>query len=101
MFLLPIVDTTVVTITRIRRGRSPFVGGRDHTTHHLSYAGFSDGQVALVFIGLSLLHVFLTFVMARYIPVWQNIHTTIFVSYAILLFLTLFILTRRTHAPKP
>ncbi|HQW04420.1 MAG: undecaprenyl/decaprenyl-phosphate alpha-N-acetylglucosaminyl 1-phosphate transferase [Flavobacteriales bacterium] len=101
LFLLPIVDTTVVTITRIRRGRSPFVGGRDHTTHHLSYAGFSDGQVALVFIGLSLLHVFLTFVMARYIPVWQNIHTTIFVSYAILLFLTLFILTRRTHAPKP
>jgi UDP-GlcNAc:undecaprenyl-phosphate/decaprenyl-phosphate GlcNAc-1-phosphate transferase len=100
VFLVPIVDTTVVTISRIAKGRSPFVGGRDHTTHHLSYAGFSDGQVALIFIGLSLLHVFLTFVMFRYIPVWQNLHTIIFVSYALLLFLTLFILTRRTHPPQ-
>jgi UDP-GlcNAc:undecaprenyl-phosphate GlcNAc-1-phosphate transferase len=100
VFLVPIVDTTVVTISRIAKGRSPFVGGRDHTTHHLSYAGFSDGQVALIFIGLSLLHVFLTFVMFRYIPVWQNLHTIIFVSYAILLFFTLFILTRRTHPPQ-
>ncbi len=102
VFLLPIVDTTVVSISRIIKGRSPFVGGRDHTTHHLSYAGFSDGQVALIFIGLSLLHVFLTFVMCRYIPVWNNLHTLIFVSYALLLFLTFFILTRRTHPPaKP
>jgi UDP-GlcNAc:undecaprenyl-phosphate GlcNAc-1-phosphate transferase len=101
VFLLPIVDTTVVTLSRIGRGRSPFVGGRDHTTHHMSYAGLSDGQVALAFIGLSLLHVFLTFVMFRYIPVWKNIHTTIFVSYAIVLFLCLFIMTRRTHQPKP
>lgn len=102
VFLLPIVDTTVVTISRIAKGRSPFVGGRDHTTHHLSYAGYSDGQVALIFIGLSLLHVFLTFVMCRYIPVWMNLHTVVFVSYAFALFLTLFILTRRTHPPlKP
>lgn len=97
VFLLPIVDTTVVTVSRIARGRSPFVGGRDHTTHHLSYAGFSDGQVALVFIGISLLHVFLTFVMARYITVWTNLHTIIFVSYAAVLFLTFFILTQRTR----
>ncbi len=92
----------MVTISRIAKGRSPFVGGRDHTTHHLSYAGYSDGQVALIFIGLSLLHVFLTFVMCRYIPVWENLHTVIFVSYGLLLFLTFFILTRRTHPPaKP
>jgi UDP-GlcNAc:undecaprenyl-phosphate GlcNAc-1-phosphate transferase len=100
VFLLPIVDTTVVTISRIGQGRSPFVGGRDHTTHHLSYAGLSDGQVALTFIGLSLLHVFLTFVMFRYITVWKNLHTAIFVSYAVLLFLTFFILTRRTHPER-
>ncbi len=61
------------------------MGGRDHTTHHLSYAGYSDGQVALIFIGLSLLHVFLTFVMCRYIPVWKNLHTVIFVTYAVAL----------------
>jgi UDP-GlcNAc:undecaprenyl-phosphate GlcNAc-1-phosphate transferase len=100
VFLLPIVDTTVVTFSRLGRGHSPFVGGRDHTTHHLSYAGLSDGQVALVYIGLSGLNVFLTFVMFRYIPVWKNLHTAIFVSYAALLLISMFILTRTTHPPK-
>ncbi len=45
VFLLPLVDTAVVTVNRIARGRSPFVGGKDHTTHNLSYAGFSDRKV--------------------------------------------------------
>ena len=30
-----------VTINRLLRGQFSFVGGRDHTTHHLGYAGFS------------------------------------------------------------
>ena len=40
VFTLPIVDTTSVVINRIARKSSPFVGGKDHTTHHLSYLGF-------------------------------------------------------------
>jgi UDP-GlcNAc:undecaprenyl-phosphate GlcNAc-1-phosphate transferase len=96
-FLLPIIDTTTVTINRIARGTSPFVGGRDHTTHHLSYAGLSDSQVAMTFVGLSSVSVFLTFVIVRFIPVWENLHTLIFVSYALLLFGTLFALTHRKH----
>lgn len=54
VFLLPIVDTTVVVLRRVFEKRSPFIGGRDHTTHHLSYLGLSDRKVALVFGGLSL-----------------------------------------------
>ncbi len=54
VFLLPLIDTTTVTIRRIARGSSPFVGGRDHTTHHLAYCGLKDRQVAGVFVGLSL-----------------------------------------------
>lgn len=99
VFLLPIIDTTVVSINRIRRGHSPFVGGRDHTTHHLGYMGLSDGQVALTFIGISLLNVFLTFVMFRFITEWRNLHTVIFVSYALIVFTSFFILTLRTRAP--
>ena len=49
-FVIPIADSLTVTINRMRRGQSPFVGGKDHTTHHLSYAGLSDRQVALVMI---------------------------------------------------
>ncbi len=44
-FLVPITDTATVTINRLMRGQSPFVGGTDHTTHHLSYRGLSDRQV--------------------------------------------------------
>lgn len=47
-FLVPITDTATVTINRMMRGQSPFVGGTDHTTHHLSYRGLSDRQVVLV-----------------------------------------------------
>lgn len=99
VFLLPIADTTTVSINRMLRGKSPFVGGRDHTTHHLSYLGLSDGQVALTFIGIGLLNTFLAYVMFRYIEIWQNLHTAIFVSYALLVFGTLFIITRRSSPP--
>lgn len=95
VFLLPIVDTTVVTINRVMRGTSPFVGGRDHTTHHLGYAGFSDGQVALAFCGMSLVNLFLTFVIIRFIPSWGSIHSVIFSAYVLVIFGTLFALTRR------
>ena len=101
VFLLPIVDTTVVSINRIMKGHSPFVGGRDHTTHHLGYMGLSDGQVALIFIGLSLVNVFLTFVMFRFIDIWQNLHTILFVSYILLTFGTLFTITHRAKPPVP
>ncbi len=47
-------DTLTVVINRLRRGQSPMVGGKDHTTHHLVYAGFNDRQVWYIFtlIGL-------------------------------------------------
>ena len=51
-FILPIIDTTSVVINRLSRKQSPFVGGKDHTTHHLSYYGFSDSQVAYIFLGI-------------------------------------------------
>jgi UDP-GlcNAc:undecaprenyl-phosphate GlcNAc-1-phosphate transferase len=52
-FIVPIGDSITVTINRIKRGQSPFVGGRDHTTHHLFYAGLTNKQVAYVMIALS------------------------------------------------
>ncbi|MCP4123336.1 MAG: undecaprenyl/decaprenyl-phosphate alpha-N-acetylglucosaminyl 1-phosphate transferase, partial [Bacteroidetes bacterium] len=39
-FIMPIIDTSTVFIRRLARGQSPFVGGADHTTHHLAYFGF-------------------------------------------------------------
>lgn len=97
VFLLPIADTTSVTINRLLRGSSPFVGGKDHTTHHLSYAGLSDAQVALTFGALSGISVLLTFVELSFIPVWKNFHSLIYVGYALVVFALLFGLTKRTR----
>lgn len=53
-FIIPLVDTITVTIRRLMRKQSPFVGGKDHITHHLAYLGLSDRTVALVLIAFSL-----------------------------------------------
>jgi len=49
VFLLavPILDTTVAVISRIRRHISPFQGGQDHLSHRLIRAGLSRKSAAL------------------------------------------------------
>ncbi|MBL8045670.1 MAG: undecaprenyl/decaprenyl-phosphate alpha-N-acetylglucosaminyl 1-phosphate transferase [Anaerolineales bacterium] len=42
-----IFDTTLVTISRLRRGRSPFQGGSDHTSHRLTQLGLSKPRAVL------------------------------------------------------
>ncbi|MFZ2097525.1 MAG: hypothetical protein WAV05_12880 [Anaerolineales bacterium] len=48
VFLLPIIDTSLVTITRVLRGQSPTIGGKDHTSHRLVAFGLSEKQAVLV-----------------------------------------------------
>jgi UDP-GlcNAc:undecaprenyl-phosphate GlcNAc-1-phosphate transferase len=48
LFLLPILDTTFVTFTRLLRGQSPAQGGRDHTSHRLIAFGLSERQTLVV-----------------------------------------------------
>jgi UDP-GlcNAc:undecaprenyl-phosphate/decaprenyl-phosphate GlcNAc-1-phosphate transferase len=52
---LVIFDTTLVTISRTRAGRSVFAGGRDHTTHRLARVVGSPRRVALTLAGTQLL----------------------------------------------
>lgn len=48
-------DTLTVVVNRLRKGKSPMVGGKDHTTHHLVYAGYNDKQVWKIFTLIGLL----------------------------------------------
>ncbi|HZG01790.1 MAG TPA: MraY family glycosyltransferase [Chitinophagales bacterium] len=52
-FVMPVMDTATVFLHRLRRGQSPFVGGKDHTTHHLAYIGFTDRGVFYMLGGLA------------------------------------------------
>ncbi|HEX7976389.1 MAG TPA: hypothetical protein VF498_18405, partial [Anaerolineales bacterium] len=54
LFLLPILDTTLVTFTRLLRGQSPAQGGRDHTSHRLIAFGLSERQAVLALYGAAL-----------------------------------------------
>lgn len=57
VFIVPLIDTITVSIRRLMRKQSPFVGGRDHTTHHLAFFGFSELQVILVLLSISLISI--------------------------------------------
>ncbi len=54
VFLMPILDTTLVTITRIIRGQSPSQGGQDHTSHRLIAFGLSEKQALVVLYGVAI-----------------------------------------------
>lgn len=89
-FVLPITDTTSVFYKRIRRGQSPFVGGRDHTTHHLSYIGLSVKQINLLFAILGAISTLLIIIILEVIKHWKLWHFFLFVAYFLIVFVTLF-----------
>jgi UDP-GlcNAc:undecaprenyl-phosphate GlcNAc-1-phosphate transferase len=57
IFLLavPILDTSVAVLSRIKRHISPFQGGQDHLSHRLIRAGLSRRKAAVSLWGLSAL----------------------------------------------
>ncbi len=99
-FLLPIIDTTSVVIKRLSRKQSPFIGGKDHTTHSLAYLGFSDRQVAMIFAVVSGNSVFMISYIKRYIPVWSWEYSAIFSGYIVVLLSVFFYFTHRNKAAR-
>jgi UDP-GlcNAc:undecaprenyl-phosphate GlcNAc-1-phosphate transferase len=53
LLLIPIVDTTLVTVMRKLHGRPISQGGRDHTSHRLVAIGLSERWAAFILWGLS------------------------------------------------
>jgi UDP-GlcNAc:undecaprenyl-phosphate GlcNAc-1-phosphate transferase len=53
IFLLPIIDTMMVSITRLLSGKSPIRGGRDHTSHRLVALGLNERQTLLILLGVA------------------------------------------------
>ena len=94
VFIMPIIDTTTVVINRLGRGKSPFIGGKDHTTHALAYLGLTDRQVALVFWGMTLVSLLLVVIIERFLVSWTHLYTTLFSVYLIVMFGVFFYATR-------
>ena len=47
--MVPVLDTTMVTIIRLLSGRKASTGGKDHTSHRLVLLGFSE-KTAVIFL---------------------------------------------------
>ena len=52
--IIPILDTSLIAVTRAVAGRSIVRGGRDHAAHRLVAVGLSERQVALLFYGFAI-----------------------------------------------
>ena len=66
---VPILDTTLVTVSRLATGRSPFQGGQDHVSHRLVRSGLPvPVAVGLTYFASASVGV-LCFVMSRVDPV--------------------------------
>ena len=89
-FLIPIIDTTTVTINRLLKGQSPFKGGKDHTTHHLSYLGLKNNQVAILLMIISVVSVSLSSYIVNFANKWTNFDTFSYGSLAFIIFLLLY-----------
>lgn len=85
------VDTLTVVINRLKSGKSPMVGGKDHTTHHLVYKGFSDFRVWIVFLTISIIASVLTVILLMTMK--NGIYWTSLIG--LLLFVIVFVLLYR------
>jgi len=95
VFIIPIVDTTTVTIKRLSRGKSPFIGGKDHTTHHLSYLGFSEKQVAAIIALIAIVSSAIVIYIITCIRVWNHLYTAIFFAYFLIVLGILFSIAKK------
>lgn len=85
LLAVPILDTTTAVLSRIRRGISPFQGGRDHLSHRLMRMNKSKRESILILWILNLFFC-IAAVMISYAPFqWEPILTFMFVAIWLLL----------------
>lgn len=75
LLAIPILDTTVAVLSRLRRGVSPFQGGRDHLSHRLMRLGLQKKWTVFILWALSFLFCFLGSMVA--LGVWDNTYVVL------------------------
>lgn len=93
-FILPLADTTIVVINRLSKKHSPFIGGRDHTTHNLFYRGITEKRIALLFGGLGMISLSIVYYIHTSITNWDLKEFVLFSLYPLAIFLSLLTVTK-------
>ncbi len=99
-FAIPIIDTTTVVINRISKGKSPFIGGKDHTTHALFNMGLTEKRIAILYAGICFVSMFFNYLIIEHIKSWGYFHIFLFSVYFVALFWFLYAPTRPKKSEK-
>ena len=87
LLAIPILDTTVAVLSRLRRGVSPFLGGKDHLSHRLVRAGLSRKMAAVALWLLSAAFAFFAVILTILVKKYE----VYFVAVTALLWALLFL----------
>lgn len=99
VFVIPLTDTITVVTNRLSRGKSPFVGGKDHTTHSLFFYGITEKRIALLFFSLTCIGCYLSYLIITDNN-WTINKFWLYSIYPICVFLPLFLLTHHKSKTK-
>ncbi len=69
LLAVPILDTSVAVISRLRRKVSPFQGGKDHLSHRLIRIGISRKFTAVLLWALSAFFALLAIILNQNFPI--------------------------------
>lgn len=83
IFTIPIFDTTTVFIHRLLRKQSPFVGGKDHLSHHFVYLGLKDNQSVTVLSIISFIFILLGLIVQWHYKDKYNIFMYLFIFWVL------------------
>jgi UDP-GlcNAc:undecaprenyl-phosphate/decaprenyl-phosphate GlcNAc-1-phosphate transferase len=72
-FSIPIFDTTLVTVSRLRKNMPVYKASRDHTYHRLAALGISPKRSVITMHLVAILMDCLAFVALSLPPIWANI----------------------------
>lgn len=73
LMAVPIFDTVLIVVSRIRRGRQVFKGAHDHTYHRLVALGINPNRAVLSMQMIALLLGNLGFIALVMNPLWANL----------------------------
>jgi len=93
LLAIPILDTTVAVLSRLRRGISPFQGGKDHLSHRLIKLGLSRKVTAVLLWSLSAIFAAIAIIIS--LDLFSNEFTGLSIGIAIWIFLLGFFLNQK------
>ncbi len=90
VFILPLTDTFTVIINRLRADKSPFIGGKDHTTHHLFFKGITEKRIAILFFLINTISICLAYNLIIH---YSSVLFYCSIAYALIIATTLYLNT--------